>query len=117
MMRRKPPQDAENCKATLTRQGLARAICGRADGLSLSEAKRLVDAIFEEIAAALISGETINLYGFGLFVVRKKEPRLGHNPRTNTPAQIKARAVLIFKASRTLRATINGHRPKEAPDA
>lgn len=116
LMQRKRAKDARNCRTTLTRQQLARAICNRAQGLSLSESKRLVDAFFEELAEALASGEDINLYGFGIFAVRLKKERLGHNPRTNSPARITARAVLIFRASRTLRAAINRRRPSGEPD-
>jgi integration host factor subunit alpha len=115
-MRRSRSKHVRNCRATLTRLRLARAICNRAEGLSLSESKRLVDAFFEEISDALASGENINLYGFGIFAVRLKKERLGHNPRTNSTARIKARAVLIFKASRTLRAAINRNRPSDEPD-
>ena len=44
------------------------------------EAERIVNTIFETIAAALARGERIELRGFGSFVVKERAPRVGRNP-------------------------------------
>lgn len=62
----------------------------------------------EEIASALVRGESVKLRSFGLFSVRSKRERIGRNPRTGVEAPIKPRRVLTFKPSPVLSASING---------
>ncbi len=62
----------------------------------------------EEIANALVQGESVKLRSFGLFCVRAKRERIGRNPRTGVEAPIKPRRVLTFKPSPVLCAAING---------
>jgi len=93
--------------AVVTRADLREAVCARCPGLSRREAGALVDATFEEIAAALVGGESVKLYGLGAFNIRTKRPRIGRNPKTGAAAPITARRVLSFKASATLIARVN----------
>ena len=61
-------------------------------GLNRLEARRLVDALFNEISEALYAGEDVRLWGFGNFVLRDKPQRPGRNPRNGQEAVIKPRA-------------------------
>ena len=49
--------------------------------LSRSESAALVELVLKEITHHLEHGETVKLSSFGSFVVRKKGPRMGRNPR------------------------------------
>lgn len=100
--------DANDCKGTLTRAGLARAIVDRRQGFSLLDAKSLVDQVIDEIASALALGETPRFRNFGSFIVRKKAARPGRNPRTGAVAPVTARKVVIFRASPTMKAVVAG---------
>lgn len=42
----------------------------------------IVDTIFDEIAAALSRGDRVELGGFGAFSVKKRDARVGRNPRS-----------------------------------
>ncbi len=71
------------------------------------EAERIVNAIFETIAAALARGDRIELRGFGSFTVKERAPRIGRNPRTGEPVQVAAKLHPYFKSGKELRRRIN----------
>jgi integration host factor subunit alpha len=98
--------------AVVTRQSIVRAAADHMD-LSQRQIKRLVDAVIEEMTAALARGETVKLHDFGSFVVRGKGLRSGRNPRTGQRVPIEPRKVVIFKASPSLKDAINTPRPAE----
>ena len=75
-------------------------------GLNKREANDLVDRFFEEISAALESGDFVKLSGFGNFMLREKQPRPGRNPKTGQEIPILARRVVTFHASSKLRTLI-----------
>ena len=77
--------------------------------LNKREAQEIVDAFFGLIAEQLIAGQEVKLLGFGNFQVRSKSPRPGRNPRTGTPAPIRARRVVTFHASDKLKEQVQAH--------
>ena len=88
--------------AIVTRAHLAQAVREEA-GLTRRAARDLVGELFEAMAARLVAGEEVNIYGFGSFVVRDKAARPGRNPRTLEAAPVTARRVVVFKASRLMK--------------
>lgn len=76
-------------------------------GFSKKEAADLVEMVFETIKETLEQGEKIKISGFGNFVVREKQPRVGRNPQTSEEITITARRVLTFKPSAVLKASLN----------
>jgi integration host factor subunit alpha len=93
---------------TLTRAALREAVYGCCPTLSRAEARKILDATFEEISEALLRGESVKLRSFGTFNVRSKRERIGRNPKTGVEATITPRRVLTFKASPVLVAHVNG---------
>lgn len=77
-------------------------------GLNKREAKEMVDAFFEQISQALVSGDEVKLSGFGNFQLRTKAPRPGRNPRTGELIPIQARRVVTFHASQKLKDSVQG---------
>ncbi len=71
------------------------------------EAAQLVDAAIETICERLVAGEAVGISGFGSFASRGKGSRMGRNPKTREPVRIDARRVVVFRASRVLKARIN----------
>ena len=71
------------------------------------EVERLVNTIFERIAAALARGDRIELRGFGSFTVKERAPRVGRNPRTGETVHVAARLYPHFKSGKELRRRIN----------
>jgi len=87
---------------TLTRADLAEKLNVRI-GLSRAESARLIEAIIDKICGALANGENVKISGFGTFVLRDKNERVGRNPKTGVVVPIAPRRVMTFRASQTLR--------------
>jgi integration host factor subunit alpha len=87
---------------SVTRVDLVEAVYARV-GLSRAESARLVELVLREIADCLERGETVKLSAFGSFLVRRKGPRRGRNPKTGVEVPIKPRRVMVFKPSDVLR--------------
>ena len=92
---------------TVTRVDLAEAVY-RCVGLSRKESAILVQSVLDELADALIGGESVKLSSFGRFLVRAKSERIGRNPKTGIEVPITQRRVMVFKPSNVLKARING---------
>jgi len=75
-------------------------------GLNKREAKQLVEDFFEQIRAALASGQHVKLSGFGNFCLRDKSERPGRNPKTGEEIPITARRVVTFRPGQKLRARV-----------
>ena len=72
-----------------------------------SEAARALDSAIENITNALKGGDSVTLVGFGTFTVRRREARMGRNPRTGEAIQIKASNVPGFKAGKARKDALN----------
>ena len=107
---------------TLTRADLAEAVY-RQVGLSRTESASMVEFVLDEIAEALVRGETVKLSSFATFQVRHKNERVGRNPKTGEEVPISPRRVMTFRASNVLKDRIqDGHQsrsravPREAAE-
>ena len=78
-------------------------------GLNKREAKELVEMFFEEIRAALESGDQVKLSGFGNFDLRNKNERPGRNPKTGEEIPITARRVVTFRPGQKLKARVEAY--------
>lgn len=101
---------------TITRAHLGNSVY-REIGLSLTESMQLVDAVFEEVSLALEEGDSVKLSSFGTFSLRKKNARVGRNPKTGVEVPIEPRTVLSFNPSNLLKQQVNeslgGHTPQQ----
>jgi len=88
--------------ATISRIDFAKRLSA-ATGLSMSEAGKLVDLVFSEIAESLIRGEEVKVANLGTFKILEKNARMGRNPKTGEAAVISARRVASFKPSAELK--------------
>ena len=91
---------------TITRADLAEAVYEEV-GLSRNESSDLVEAVLDEIADTLVTGENVKISSFGSFSIREKGERIGRNPKTGVEVPISPRKVLVFKASHVLKDKIN----------
>ena len=72
-------------------------------GVSLTDASKLIEDVFDEILLALETGEHVKLSSFGTFLLKKKNSRVGRNPKTGVEANISARNVVTFHPSNLVR--------------
>ena len=76
-------------------------------GLSKSKSRSAIENLFEIIKSTLERGEDILISGFGKLSVKEKSERRGRNPQTAEDLRLRARKVVVFKASGVLRKIIN----------
>jgi len=74
--------------------------------LTKKEAGLAVDALFDAITAALKSGDSVLLTGFGKFEVRERAARVGINPKTLAKINLPASKVPAFKAGKALKVAV-----------
>jgi integration host factor subunit beta len=67
----------------------------------------IVTAIFDEIAAALTRGDRVELRGFGAFSVKRRDARVGRNPRTGDSVSVAEKHIPFFKTGKHLRDRLN----------
>lgn len=73
------------------------------------DVERIVTTIFDEIANALSRGDRVELRGFGAFSVKRRDARVGRNPRTGDAVQVGEKYIPFFKTGKQLRDRLNGH--------
>lgn len=78
-----------------------------ATGESKATVGKVVDATLDTITGALQQGDKVAFTGFGTFERRHRDARMGRNPQTGEPVQIKAANVPAFKAGKGLKDAVN----------
>ena len=72
------------------------------------DVERIVNTIFDQITSAMARGDRVELRGFGAFSVKKRDARVGRNPRTGETVQVEEKHVPFFKTGKLLRDRLNG---------
>lgn len=72
------------------------------------DVERIVNTVFEEVIGAMEQGNRVELRGFGAFSVKKRDSRLGRNPRTGDSVSVDEKHVPFFKTGKLLRDRLNG---------
>ncbi|TAN45426.1 MAG: integration host factor subunit alpha [Nitrospirae bacterium] len=75
-------------------------------GLPRNETQLIVEAVFDTLKETLQKDESIKVSGFGTFNIRKKNSRVGRNPKTKEEVEITPRRVITFKASDQLKEAV-----------
>ena len=85
---------------------LIEVVAQKAD-LKKKDAEAAVNAVFTAFEDALVSGEKVQLIGFGTLEVKTKAARKGHNPKTGEEIEIPATKQIKFSAGKTLKDKVN----------
>lgn len=73
-------------------------------GLAKSEAEKALNAFVDLVTDQLKAGKEVTLTGFGSFMAKRREARMGVNPQNPTEKiQIPAVTVPKFKAGKSLK--------------
>ena len=91
----------------MTKSELVQKIAELNPHLYQRDVERIVTTIFDEISSALARGDRVELRGFGAFSVKRRDARLGRNPRTGEAVQVDAKGVPFFKTGKQLRERLN----------
>ena len=74
-----------------------------------------VNAILDEIVAAMARGDRVELRDFGAFVVKVRAARVGRNPKTGAQVHVPARVTAAFKPGKEIRKRLNVDGPMGEP--
>ncbi len=92
----------------MTKSELILRIADKNPHLMQRDVEKIVATIFDEITDALADGNRVELRGFGVFSVKKRNSRQGRNPRTGESVYVDAKAVPFFKTGKLLHEKLNG---------
>ena len=93
----------------MIRSELIQKIADENPHLYQKDVERIVNTIFDQITEAMAQGNRVELRGFGAFSVKKRDPRLGRNPRTGEAVEVDEKHVPFFKTGKLLRDRLNGN--------
>lgn len=71
------------------------------------DVENIVNAILEEITQALSRADRVELRGFGAFSVKKRDARIGRNPRTGETVEVGEKMIPVFKTGKEMRMRLN----------
>ena len=92
----------------MIRSELIQIIADENPHLYQRDVERIVNTIFEQITDAMARGDRVELRGFGAFSVKKRDGRVGRNPRTGESVDVDEKHVPFFKTGKLLRDRLNG---------
>ena len=85
---------------------LIAAIAEKAE-FSKKDSEKALNAVISSITDALVSGDKVQIVGFGTFEVAERPAREGRNPRTGETMTIAATKAPKFKAGKALKDMVN----------
>jgi DNA-binding protein HU-beta len=91
--------------SNVSKSDLAGLVAERTD-LSTTQAKEIVDATFDVIAARVAAGDEVAIGGFGKFSVTERSARTGRNPQTGETMQIAASKAPKFSPASAFKAAV-----------
>ena len=92
----------------MIRSELIQKIADENPHLYQRDVERIVNTIFDEVTDAMARGDRVELRGFGAFSVKRRDARVGRNPRTGETVQVEEKHVPFFKTGKLLRDRLNG---------
>lgn len=100
----------------MTKSVLIEKVSEKVEGLTRNQTEIVVDTVFESIKKALMSGEKIEIRGFGNFRLKNRRPRKARNPKTGESVEVPGKKVLYFKAGKALKEALNSQHIAQEPD-
>jgi integration host factor subunit beta len=91
----------------MIRSELVLKLCQDFPDLTQREVESVVGAVFDSITDQLAQGGRVELRGFGAFSTRKRDARLGRNPRTGESVEVDAKRVPYFTPGKEMRERLN----------
>ncbi len=77
-------------------------------GISYKKSEEIVNTIFDSMSEAMISGERIEIRGFGSFVINEYKSYTGRNPKTGESIDVKPKKLPFFKVGKELKERVAG---------
>jgi DNA-binding protein HU-beta len=90
---------------TISLKQLAASLAGDHE-MPKKQAEAILGDLVTLVTKHLKKGDRIRLAGLGVLVVRRRAARMGRNPATGEPIQIKASKRVAFRAAKELKESI-----------
>ena len=87
----------------------------RAIEVSRRDSKIVVESTFGGLVRALRAGDRIEIRGFGSFATRRRQARIGRNPKTGMRVEVPPKKVAFFKPSHELADAVNRSKASTTP--
>jgi len=71
------------------------------------DAENVINTLVDQMISTLKKGEDITISGFGSFIVKHQEARMGVNPKTGEKIKIAAKKAVKFRAAKGLKDAVN----------
>ncbi len=91
----------------MTKSDLIEKISEKVKNFTKRDVEIIVDKIFDSIKDGLVSGDKIEIRGFGSFKVKEHGARKGRNPKTGEAIDIPAKKTPFFKVGKELKERVN----------
>lgn len=92
----------------MTKSQLIERLMDAGSDLNKKESELVVNTIFDSIGSALISGDRVEIRGFGSFSIREREARQARNPKSGNLIDIPSKKTPFFKTGKELRERVDG---------
>lgn len=83
-------------------------------GYTQNEVSAVVQATLETITETLAGGNRLEIRNFGVFEIKRRDARIGRNPRTGEAVPIGEKRVAVFKPGKMLKELVENP-PAAAP--
>jgi integration host factor subunit beta len=90
----------------MNKSDLTRALNREMD-IPIRKAEEIVDTVFDTMSKSLVSGDRIEIRGFGSFTVRPYDGYTGRNPKTGEKKAVAPKKLPFFKVGQVLRDRLN----------
>jgi integration host factor subunit beta len=77
-------------------------------GISFKKAEEIINTIFDSMTEAMLSGDRIEIRGFGSFVINEYKSYTGRNPKTGESISVKPKKLPFFKVGKELKERVAG---------
>lgn len=82
--------------------------------LPIREASSITNTLIDTMSDALARGDSIEIRGFGSFVVKEYDSYIGRNPKTGEKIKVGPKKLPFFKVGKDLREKVNHQRKKKS---
>jgi len=92
---------------TITKSEIIAMLSEEQSHLFHGDAELVVKCILDEMSQALVSGDRIEVRGFGSFSLHHRAARKGHNPKTGASVNVSDKFIPHFKPGKDVREKVN----------
>ena len=99
----------------MTKSELIDLLAAEQPQLIYRDVELAVKGLLERMSDALVTGERIEVRGFGSFSLHHRPSRVGRNPKTGDSVEVPDKYVPHFKPGKELRERVDGTDPQAGP--